>query len=52
MMDYKEIEVTFSINGYEATAFLDVPAHLTKEGLFRFILDSVELDYDDEWARS
>jgi hypothetical protein len=52
MMEYKEIEVIVSINGYEVTAFIDVPPNLTKEGLFRFILDSVELDYDDDWARS
>lgn len=50
-MEYKEIEVIVGMGGYEMTAFLDVPTHLSKEGLFRFILDSVELDYDDEWAR-
>lgn len=50
-MEYKEIEVIVSLNGYETLAFIDVPPDLTKEGLFRYILDMVELDYDDEWAR-
>ena len=51
-MEYKEVEVIVSMGGYEMTAFLDVPTNLSKDALFRFILDSLELDYDDEWVRS
>jgi hypothetical protein len=49
-MEYKEIEILVSLNGYETLAFLDVPPNLNKSELFQYILGSVELDYNDEWA--
>ena len=51
-MEYKEVEVIVSICGYEMTAFVDVPTNLSKNNLFSYILDQIELDYDDEWVRS
>lgn len=50
--EYKEVEVLVVLGGYEMTAFLDVPTNLSKDDLFRFILDYIELGYDDEWVRS
>ena len=47
-MEYKEIEVIVSLGGYEMTTLFDVPTDLTKLEMFRFILGSIELDYDDE----
>lgn len=49
-MKYREIEVIVSLNGYETTAYIDVPPDLNKSQLFQYILGSVELDYNDEWA--
>lgn len=51
-MEYKELEVIVSMGGYEMNAFIDVPSNLSQDQLFRYILDQVELDYDDEWVRS
>lgn len=51
-MEYKEVEIIVGLGGFEMTAFLDVPPDLDKDGLFRYILGCIELDYDDEWVRS
>lgn len=50
-MEYRELEVLVSMNGYEVEAVIDVPTDITKEGLFRWVLDMVEVDYDDDWAK-
>lgn len=52
MEGWRELEVTVSMNGYEVEAVIDAPTGLDKQDLFRYILDLVELDYDDSWVES